>query len=267
MRYRKGSIVISEAFDIPLLLLIRNSGYITHEQLIALSGHDKSQSAVCNFLWRIRRLLAGGFVGLFDRRIEGRKVYSITHTGLLELESFGHSLSSLNAQTQVICHPSKMMHCLELNAVRLSMVRHGIAELWLTDVEVCAENLMTDDRYVKDYDAVAVLKVGEQSLTCAIEYERSNKNAARYSEIRRALSQEQMVDAILYVVRDAKGLLAIARQLSGAHPRILFVTAAAIRRMGIDAYAVRTLSHGGPLSTLLAQVAHEADAIRVAASA
>src|SRR5271157_2790247 len=131
MRYRKGSIVISEAFDIPLLLLIRNSGYITHEQLIALSGYDKSQSAVCNFLWRIRRLLAGGFVGLFDRRIEGRKVYSITHTGLLELEFFGHSLSSLNAQTQVICHPSKMMHCLELNAVRLSMVRHGIAELWL----------------------------------------------------------------------------------------------------------------------------------------
>ena len=66
-----------------------------------------------------------------------------------------------------------------------------------------------------------------------------------------------MVDAILYVVGDAKGLLAIARHLSGAHPRILFVTAAAIRRMGIDACAVRTLSHGGPLSTLLAQVAHE----------
>ena len=82
MRYRKGSIVISEAFDIPLLLLIRNSGYITHEQLIALSGYDKSQSSVCNFLWRIRRLLAGGFVGLFDRRIEGHKVYSITRKGL-----------------------------------------------------------------------------------------------------------------------------------------------------------------------------------------
>ena len=99
-----------------------------------------------------------------DRRIEGRKVYSITHTGLIELESFGHSLSSLDARTQVICHPSKMMHCLELNAVRLSMLRQGIAELWLTDVEVCAENLMADDRYVKDYDAVAVLKAGEKEF-------------------------------------------------------------------------------------------------------
>ena len=111
MRYRKGSIVISETHDVPLLLLVRNSGYITHEQLIALSGYDKSQSSVCNFLWRIRRLLAGGFVSLLVRRIEGQKVYSITHTGLLELESFGHSLASLNPQTQVICHPSKMIHC------------------------------------------------------------------------------------------------------------------------------------------------------------
>jgi len=54
---------------------------------------------------------------------------------------------------------------------------------------------------------------------------------------------------------------------SAAHILEFFVTVAALRRMGIDAYAVRTLSDGGPLSTLLAQVAHEADAIRVAASA
>lgn len=70
------------------------------------------------------------------------------------------------------------------------MVRDGIAELWLTDVEVCAENLMADDQYVKDYDAVAVINAGEKSLTCAIEYERSNKSVARYSAIRSILSEE-----------------------------------------------------------------------------
>ena len=102
MRYRKGSIAISGEFDIPLLLLIRNSGYITHQQLIALSGHDQSASKYSTFLWRIGRLLAGGYVTLLDRCIEGHKVYSITHTGLIELESFGHSLASLNSRTQVI---------------------------------------------------------------------------------------------------------------------------------------------------------------------
>jgi len=240
----------------------RNSGYITHEQLIALSGYDKSQSAVCNFLWRIRRLLAGGFVSLLAQRIEGQKVYSITHTGLLELESFGHSLSSLNAQTQVICHPSKMMHCLELNEIRLTLSRYRLLDSWLSDIEVCSENLLTEDKYVKDYDALAVLRGGDRQLRCAIEYERTTKSLARYAEIRQALSREQTLDAILYVVRDAKGLLAIARHLGGAFPRILFVTSAAIRRMGLEAYAMRTLSHGGPLSTLLAQVAQEIRLIR-----
>ena len=74
MRYRQGTIAISGEFDIPLLLLIRNSGYITHQQLIALSGHDQSASK-----------------------------YSIF------LESFGHSLALLNSRTQVICHPPKMI--------------------------------------------------------------------------------------------------------------------------------------------------------------
>src|ERR1039458_2428111 len=124
MRYRKGSIVISETHDVPLLLLVRNAGYITHEQLIALSGYDKSQSSVCNFLWRIRRLLAGGFAALLHQRIEGHKVYSITRKGLAELESFGHMLYSLNPETTSIGQPSKMMHCLELNEIRLTLSRH-----------------------------------------------------------------------------------------------------------------------------------------------
>src|SRR5271157_2292253 len=263
VRYRKGSIVISEAFDIPLLLLIRNSGYITHEQLIALSGYDKSQSAVCNFLWRIRRLLAGGFVSLLAQRIEGQKVYSITHTGLLELESFGHSLSSLNAQTQVICHPSKMMHCLELNEIRLTLSRYRLLDSWLSDIEVCSENLLTEDKYVKDYDALAVLRIGDRQLHCAIEYERTTKSLARYAEIRQALSQERTLNAVLYIVREVERLFPVAEQLTGAHPGILFVTASAFLRFGRDAYAMRSLSVGGTFEELLVQLASEAHPVEI----
>lgn len=267
MRYRKGSIAISGEFDIPLLLLIRNATYITHEQLINLSGHDKSHSAYSNFLWRIRRLVGGGYVSLLPTRVEGHKVYCITRTGLLELEFYGHSLASVNARTELICPQSKMMHCLELNALRIVLVRQAIAELWLTDIEVCSENLMSTDQYVKDYDAIAVLRVGDRSLTCAIEYERSNKSRARYLGIRQVLSCEQMVDAILYIMKDIKGVFTIARHLIGAHPRILFVTAYELRRMGPRAHAIRTLSSGGSLSMLLSQLAQEAHAARVAASA
>ena len=76
------------------------------------------------------------------------------------------------------------------------------------------------------------------------------------------MSDEHKVDVILYILCDAKSLIAIARHLACAHPRILFVTAAALRRMGRQAYAVRTLSQGGPLSTLLGQVAEEVQLIR-----
>jgi len=257
MRYRKGSIVISETHDVPLLLLVRNAGYMTHEQLIALSGYDKSQSSVCNFLWRIRRLLAGGFVALVNQRIEGHKVYSITRKGLAELESFGHMLYSLNPETTSIGQPSKMMHCLELNEIRLTLSRYQLLDSWLSDVEVCSENLLTEDKYVKDYDALAVLRIGDRQLHCAIEYERTTKSLARYAEIRQALSQERTLDAILYIVCDVERLFLVAEQLADAHPRILFVTASAFFRFGPDAYSMRTNSIGGSLEDLLAQLSGE----------
>ena len=65
MRYRKGSVIINEAQDVPLLLLVRNSGYIKHEQLLFLAGYDKSKASLTSFwlastapdFWRIH--LAG----------------------------------------------------------------------------------------------------------------------------------------------------------------------------------------------------------------
>ena len=267
MRYRKGSIVISETHDLPLLLLVRNAGYITHEQLIVLSGYDKSQSSVCNFLWRIRRLLAGGFVALVNQRIEGHKVYSITRKGLAELESFGHMLYSLNPETTSIGQPSKMMHCLELNEIRLTLSRYQLLDSWLSDVEVCSENLLTEDKYVKDYDALAVLRIGARQLHCAIEYERTTKSLARYAEIRQALSQERTLDAILYIIREVERLFRVAEQLAGVHPGILFVTASAFLRFGPDAYAMRSQSVGGSLEELLVQLASEVRPVRASLTA
>ena len=62
MRYRKGSVIINEAQDVPLLLLVRNSGYIKHEQLLFLAGYDKSKASLTSFCWRVRRLISGGFI-------------------------------------------------------------------------------------------------------------------------------------------------------------------------------------------------------------
>lgn len=257
MRYRKGSIVISQTYDVPLLLLVRNAGYIKHEQLLLLAGYEKSRSSLTRFLWRMRRLVGGGFVAPLSERVEGDRVYSIGRKGLEMLEGSGHSLYSIHSETETICRPAKMMHCLELNEIRLTLSRHRLLDSWLSDIEVCSENLLTEDNYVKDYDALAVLRVGGRQVHCAIEYERTTKSSARYAEIRQALSQERTIDAILYIVREVERLFLVAEQLAGAHPGILFVTASAFFRFGPDAYSMRTNSIGGPLEDLLAQLSGE----------
>src|SRR5271165_1945990 len=58
------------------------------------------------------------------------------------------------------------------------------------------------------------------------------------------------------------GLADVAEQLTGAHPRILFVTASAFLRFGPDAYAMRSQSIGGTLEELLVQLASEGRPVR-----
>ena len=61
-------------------------------------------------------------------------------------------------------------------------------------------------------------------MCCAIEYERSTKSHARYEDIRRSISDERILDAILYIVSGPERLFLVADHLAGAHPGILFVT-------------------------------------------
>jgi len=255
MRYLKGSIAFSEQHDIPLLLLVRNAAFITHKQLIALGSYDRSQSTMCSFLRRIRRLLAGEYLMLLEQRFEGHKVYAITRKGLEQLELCGHMLGSLNPEMSQIHHPAKMMHCLELNDIRVTFRRHNVLNYWLTDLEVCSENLLNEDTYVKDYDAVVGLTLGPVDLQCAIEYERSTKSVARYVDIRRQLALETMVHAVIYIVKGVERILSIVERLSSPNARVLFVTASAFLRFGPDAYAMHTPNSGGALRHLLTQMA------------
>ena len=145
--------------------------------------------------------------------------------------NFAYTLLSLHSEAQTISYPAKMMHCLVLNDIRLTFLRNHMLDSWHSDVEVCSENLLAGDKYVKDYDALAVLRVRERRLHCAIEYERSTKSHARYEEIRRAISQERMIDAILYIVCEPERLLLVADHLAGAHPGILFCNRVGILRL------------------------------------
>ena len=98
MRYTKGSFVITAEGDIPLLRQVRNSRFVSHQQLFELLKHDALVSSRSTFNWRIQRLLRAHHIERLEAVYwEGSPVYSVTQNGLLELESQGEFAVALHS--------------------------------------------------------------------------------------------------------------------------------------------------------------------------
>src|SRR5687767_5046185 len=62
MRYRRGSVCISDDLDLPLLRTVHHAGHVTFQQLYE-SAHSVKVKHLCDTLiWRIRRLVAHGLL-------------------------------------------------------------------------------------------------------------------------------------------------------------------------------------------------------------
>src|ERR1051326_3726987 len=163
MRYAKGTVVLSPTRDIPLLLEMRNYRFISHQQLFDLISLSGSESSGDNFYWRVKRLLAAGYIsvcpGNFARNCD---VYRITTSGLDQLENHGHFAATLNSKTQHLPHPSEVHHALELNSIRLALARSGALAHWQSDVETASFNTVSRASLAKDYDAVVDVWNGQE---------------------------------------------------------------------------------------------------------
>src|SRR5258708_4529867 len=60
MRYAKGTHSISASRDIPLLVHVRNSKFITHQQLFELAQLAACDHSRERFNWRVKRLVHAG---------------------------------------------------------------------------------------------------------------------------------------------------------------------------------------------------------------
>ena len=65
--------------------------------------------------------------------------------------------------------------------------------------EICSRNDLTNEKYVKDYDGIAVMKVANREVPMAIEFERVMKTKSRYEAICTALAHERYVRILLYI--------------------------------------------------------------------
>jgi hypothetical protein len=235
MRYAKGSFVISPQHDVPLLLQVRNSRFITHQQLFALmqfGGHEYSRNT---FKWRVARLREFGCISACENTFgNGKRVYTIAQEGLLHLENHGHFASVLNSTTEHLPHPSQAHHALELNAIHLALIDSKALVRWQSDVEIASENTIADSPLAKDYDAIVDVWNGDNMARFALEYERTLKSARQYDKVRKALEAEDRIGCILYLTSGPQITRHLAREFSGIPKRLAFAAAPVFRRHLLD---------------------------------
>lgn len=200
MRYFKGSVALNQAHDYPLLRQVLRSRFVTHSQLfefMRLGGYERDRKA---FNWRLRRLVVHGFVSQQEARSTGiEAVYSISATGAALLQGTGECFVPLPTPRSPQKREINVLHAVEINDIRLSLIRGGLEILWISEGEIRSRNELTPFKFAKDYDAVVTVAVNEHSARFALEYERTAKKENEYLDIAKRLSTEQAVERVLYL--------------------------------------------------------------------
>ena len=246
MRYAKNSLVVSPERDVPLLRQVRNSRFVSHNQLfqfMQLGGFDHSRSS---FNWRARRLLRSGHLstcqGVFGA---GSAVYCITKEGLLLLEHHGQFTTVLHSNTEHLPPTSHVLHSLELNAVQLALAQQKLLAGWHSEIEIASFNTISRTPYQKDYDAIVDVWIGQERACFALEYERSLKSARHYERIRRAVEAEHQVGCILYLTSGLEILVHLVHQFESANANLAFASAGDFGQLLLDTTVVTVRNGAG----------------------
>lgn len=239
MRYCKGSFVISLERDVPLLIHARNCKFVSHQQLFEFLQRDGVASSRGAYNWRVQRLLKRRYIETVNSVCwQGCPVYSIARDGLMELETQGQCAMAFNSATRRKRDQAEVLHALELNAIRLALLGTGLVINWKTEMEVCSHNMVAEEPYQKDYDAIVKIWVRDHAHEFALEYERTLKSAKRYEKIMEELETEYQIDCILYLVADPVLLRTLIPKLTPTSKRVGFTTARALRELSLAARLV-----------------------------
>lgn len=255
MRYAKASLSISSTRDIPILLEVRNSRFIGHDQLYELMYAGSYEHSRRSFNWRVRRLLDAKYItACRDTCGRGALVYCISREGLHQLESAGNFAAVFNSNTHQLVQMAQIHHALELNSVRIALAKAQVLASWRSDVETASMNTVSSAAQAKDYDAIVDVWNGSNLARFALEYERTLKSGKRYAEIRHALNNDSDVGCVLYLTSGFDVSCHLLNQFAGIPKRLAITTAVNFRNHLLDTpvmtdperpqVAFRALLHG-----------------------
>ena len=223
MRYWKGSISLSSTRDYPLLRQVLHSGFITHNQLFEFLRLDYSASSRNAFNNRVHRLVKHGLLIRQEMPFVNREVvYSVSHAGASDLVGRGEHYVQPASKPRSNSVQSGLHHSLELNEIHLALKRSGTLVYWMPETEVRSRNDLTDNGYLKYYDAVETVRLAGRDYKFALEYERTPKAARHYLAIRERIEQEPAIVHFLYLTSNHDLLWFVADRLSGCKQAIYF---------------------------------------------
>lgn len=235
MRYAKNGLVVQTERDIPLLRQVRNSKFITHDQLFSLSRFSGLERSRDSFNWRLRRLLRAGYLaaceGFFGA---GSAVYRITRDGIHLLEHHGEFATVLHSNTQHLPHTSQIFHSLQLNSIQVALANENLLSTWQSEIEVASLNTISRAPYQKDYDAIVEVWVGAKTAWFALEYERTLKSARHYERVRDALRAERQITCVLYLSSGMEVLVHLLHEFESIAANIAFANAKDFGRQLLD---------------------------------
>ena len=250
MRYRKGTISLSDTWDYPLLRRALHCGFVTPAQLYEFMKLDHCASSRNAFDNRLRRLLTHQL--LMRREIPTMNcgvVYSVSRAGASEMLGKGefYSGSAQNGEPA----SGHVQHALELNDVHLALKRTGVLVRWTPESDIRSRNEFTGIGYAKDYDAVIAVRIDSHEHRFALEYERTPKTKGRYRDIWHRIEEETEFRHFLYLVPNHDLLALLIKQFQDCRRTVYF----GLRRDFLaDILSVAVQSNRSPISTTLRSV-------------
>ena len=204
-----------------LLRRVLHSGFVTPAQLYQFMKLDYCASSRNAFDNRLRRLLAHDLLVRHDIPTMNRGVvYSISRAGASELVGRGEYYSgSTDIGKESNGH---VQHALELNDIHLVLKQNRTLVRWTPESDIRSRNEFTEIGYVKDYDAVVAVRIGEHEHRFALEYERTQKANGRYQEIQKRIQAETDVHHFLYLVSNYDLLLFLVKKFEGCRRPVYF---------------------------------------------
>ena len=221
MRYLKGSIVLSDTKDYPLLRRTLHCTFVTSDQLFRFMKLDYCSSSRNAFDNRLRRLLAHHLLLRHEIPTMNRGVvYSVSPAGASELISKGEYYSGpMDLGRTANGH---VQHALELNDIHLSLKRTGELARWTPESDIRSRNELTNFGFVKDYDATVAVRIDGREHQFALEYERTLKAKRQYVKIRKRIEAETEFRHVLYLVSNHDLLSFLIREFYECRRAVCF---------------------------------------------